>query len=163
MKKFAILSLLVLLSFPLAWGQSSASDIPASQLPPAVKQVLEEYLGILRASRDLDDCAHRFKAIAGGALVNEDGLSLRSTVQPYSLKKDFENVRFYAQPTAITRVNVSASNGMGYGPSAVRGKVYKIWVGKASGQAGMPAPISIIVPESHAFINSPKVVGIGSL
>jgi hypothetical protein len=63
----------------------------------------------------------------------------------------------------ITRVNASASNGQGFGASAIKGKVYKIWIAKKEGAAGMPAPISIMVPEGHATIKTPKVVVIGSL
>ena len=125
--------------------------------------MLEQYLNILRTSRSVDECASRLVAIAGGGLVNEDGRSLRQTVPRFSLKKDFNNVRFYAQPTKITRVKVRRSNGEGYGASAIRGQRYTIYIAKAPGQAGMPSPISIMVPEAHAFVRGPRVVGIGSL
>jgi len=93
--------------------------------------------------------------------VNEAGDALRSNVKPYSLKKDHSNVRFYANPVRITRVNRNPNLvTSGFGQSAIRGTVYKIWIAKASGSAGMPAPISIIVPEGGG---TPKVVGIGSL
>jgi len=144
-------------------AQSTKNDIPVSKLPQEVKEVLVEYVSILINSSDLDVCAENFIAVAGGSLVNEDGLSLRSSVKPYSLKKDFQNVKFYANPLKITRVNVSYTNGSGFGESALKGKKYKIWIDKAKGQAGMPAPISIIVPEGHPSIKTPKVVGIGSL
>ncbi len=146
-----------------AMAQSRKNDISVSQLPKAVRQVLDQYIDILSTSKDLDECAQRFVNIAGGALVNEDGRTLRNSVMPYSLKKDFGGVKFYQQPLAISRVNASPSNGTGFGPSAIRGMVYKIWIDKKPGQAGMPAPISIMVPEGHAEIKSPKVVNIGSL
>ncbi|MCC5946479.1 MAG: hypothetical protein JJT94_16225 [Bernardetiaceae bacterium] len=144
-------------------AQGRQNDISPAQLPSEVKTVLGQYLGILQQSANLDECAERFSAIAGGSLVNEDGISLRSRVKPYALKKDFENIKFYRNPIRITRVNVSHSNGMGFGPSAIRGKVYKIWIDKKEGVGGMPAPISIMVPEGHAQITTPKVVNIGSL
>jgi hypothetical protein len=81
----------------------------------------------------------------------------------FSLKKDHSNFKFYAVPLQITRVNKGFSNSDGFGASALKGAVYKIWIAKKAGVSGMPAPISILVPENHATINSPKVVNIGSL
>jgi hypothetical protein len=72
-------------------------------------------------------------------------------------------VRHYADPIRITRVNLGYSNGSGYGPSAIKGKVYKIWIDKKDPSLGMPAPITIMVPEGHPTIQNPKVTGIGSL
>lgn len=162
--KTILLSLLATLVFSLsAKAQSKTNDIPVSQLPAEVKAILDQYIEILNSSQSLDECAQRFTAIAGGGLVNEDGLTLRSSVQPYSLKKDYDNLKFYKVPILITRVNKSPSNGSGYGPSAIKGQVYKIWISKKDGGAGIPAPISIMVPEGHPTINTPKVVGIGSL
>jgi hypothetical protein len=163
MKRIIFSSLFMLFFSLSSYAQSKTNDISISQLPPEVKAVLDEYIKILNTSQSLDECATRFTAIAGGGLVNEDGLSLRSSIQPYSLKKDYENLKFYKVPVLITRVNMSPSNGSGYGPSAIKGQVYKIWISKKDGGAGLPAPISIMVPEGHPTINTPKVVGIGSL
>lgn len=162
--RLIVVSLLFLGLVQSTYGQSRRNDIPVRQLPDEVKQVLGKYMAILSQSESLDQCADAFVQIAGGSLVNEDGESLRSSVKPYSLKKDFQNVKFYAMnPIRVTRVNVRETNGTGYGWSALKGKIYKIWIKKADGQAGMPAPISIIVPEGHESITTPKVVGIGSL
>ena len=144
-------------------AQSKRNDIPVASLPQEVRQTLSSYIALLRKSPSLDACAEQFTRLAGGGLVNEDGQSLRGSVKPYSLKKDFQNVRFYAEPLRITRVNATPNRSSGYGASALRGTLYKIWIAKAEGQAGMPAPISILVPEGHASIQSPRVVGIGSL
>jgi hypothetical protein len=163
MKQFFLSFVFALAAISFAQAQGRANDIPVSQLPAEVKAVLVEYVDILRNSKDLDECAEKFIAVAGGSLVNEDGLSLRSSVQPFSLKKDYNNVKWYANPIKITRVNVSTTNGSGYGESAIKGKVYKIWIDKADKSTGMPAPISIVVPEGHASIKTPKVVNIGSL
>ncbi len=142
-------------------SQSSVNDIPASQLPSDVKAVFDQYIKILN-SEDLNKCGAEFSKIAGGSLVNPSGTALRSSVKPYSLKKDFDNIHLYHQPVKITRVNKSFSNGKGYGESAIKGDVFKIWIAKKEGQAGMPAPVSIMVPQGHASIKSPKVVTIGS-
>jgi hypothetical protein len=163
MKKLLSLFLFsfVLLSFITA--QSSANNIPISKIPADVKAVLEQYVTILRSSADLEECAEKFLEVAGGALVNENASGLRQDVPQFSLKKDFNNVKFYANPIKITRVNVSSSNGDGYGWSAIKGKKYKIWIEKANKSNGMPAPITILVPEGHESIILPKVVNIGSL
>jgi hypothetical protein len=144
-------------------AQSTRNDIPVGKLPKEVRDVLVRYIQILRTSSDLDACATAFATIAGGSLVNEDGQTLRNNVKPYSLKKDFGNVKFYADPIRITRVNVSRSNGSGFGPSAIAGTVYKIWIDKRAGAGGVPAPISIMVPENHPTIKTPKIINIGSL
>lgn len=160
---FLFLFVLFFCSPTLSLAQSRRNDIPPASLPAEVRTTLDNYLSLLRESKSLDDCAERFVELAGGGLVNEDGRSLRGTVKPYSLKKDFQNVRFYAHPIRITRVNATPNRSSGYGASAIGGTIYKIWIDKAKGQAGMPAPISILAPEGHPSIQSPRVVGIGSL
>lgn len=143
-------------------GQSKANDITVDKLPAEVKAVLDRYVEIL-GSADLNTCAGKFTEIAGGGLVNENfPITLRSTVQNYSLKKDFDDIKFYENPVVITRVNVSSTNGNGFGATAIKGKIYKIWIGKKSGVAGMPAPVQILVPDGHDKIKTPKVTNIGS-
>lgn len=165
MKK--ILFVLTTCFFPLlSSGQSRATDISVGDLPGEVKQVLEQYIAGLRSARSLDQAAENFAKVAGGSLVNEDpeNITLRNSVKPYSLKKDFENVKFYAEPIQITRVNCPPNlTQSGFGASAIKGKVFKIWIAKADGQAGLPAPVSILVPEGHSTIKTPKVINIGSL
>lgn len=162
MKKifFALLMIGVVHNF--ASAQSRANDIPTDKLPKEVKAVLEQYLTILRTSADIDQCAGKFIDLAGGGLVNEDAKTLRKDVARFSLNKDFSNVKFYANPLKISRVNLSYSNGDGLGWSAIKGKKYKIWIEKADKSNGMPAPVTILVPEGHESIKAPKVVNIGS-
>lgn len=163
--KTIVLSLLFLLCISGIKAQSKTNDIPVEKLPAEVKTVLEEYLTILSTSTTIEDCAKAFVQIAGGALVNEDDktITLRQDVDRFSLKKDYGNVKFYQLPLNITRVKVNYSNGNGFGASAIKGKVYKIWIAKKEGQPGLPAPVSILVPEGHPTIKLPKVVSIGSL
>lgn len=145
-----------------AGAQTKANDIPIKDIPAEVLQVLNRYAEIL-SSESLEKCAETFIEIAGGSLVNETGKKLGRTVPEFSLKKDYNDFKHYANPLEITRVNKTFSNGQGYGESAIKGYVYKIWIDKKKGVNGMPAPISILVPEGHATIKTPKVVGIGSL
>ncbi len=121
---------------------------------------------MLRNSASLDEMAINFTKIAGGGLVNESAMSisLRSTIKEFSLKKDYTGIKLYAYPIVITRVNSNpTASAQGFGESAIMGRVYKIWIGKADGQPGMPAPISVLVPQNHSSIKTPKIVGIGSL
>lgn len=143
-------------------AQSKANDIPVSKLPNEVNLVLEQYVNLLLKSSDINQCAEKFLEVAGGGLVNEDAKSLRKDVARFSLNKDFSNVKFYAKPLKISRVNLSYSNGDGLGWSAIKGKKYKIWIEKADKSNGMPAPVTILVPEGHESIKVPKVVNIGS-
>jgi hypothetical protein len=153
----------LLLTSAVINAQSKANDIHPSKLPKEVQEVLVQYVSILRNSANIDECAEKFLEVAGGSLVDENATALRQDVPRFSLNKDFSNAKFYANPIKITRVNLTVSNGEGYGWSAIKGKKYKIWIEKANKGNGMPAPISIIVPEGHENIKTPKVVNIGSL
>ncbi len=153
----------MLLAGASANAQSKKDDIPAAELPAPVKGVLEQYVKLLRAGPDVDACAKALIPIAGGGLVNPEGTGLRQDVPRFALKKDFDNVKFYADPVEITRVNKGTTGGQGFGKSAIKGAVYKIWIAKKKGGAGLPAPISIMVPEGHPTITTPRVVVIGSL
>lgn len=158
---FALLCSLTMLNLS-AFAQSTRDDIAVKALPAEVLNVLTEYTRIL-GCESLEKCAESFVEIAGGTLINETGKKLRVDVPQFSLKKDFNNFKFYATPIELTRVNKRYSNGDGYGDSAIKGWVYKIWIDKKKGVNGMPAPISILVPEGHSWIKTPKVIGIGSL
>jgi hypothetical protein len=137
------------------------SDKAVNQLPVGVNIVLEEYINILRTSKDLDECAIKFLTIAGGTLVNPEGTMLRNSVKPYSLKKDFENIHFYMSPVKIVRVVKIQTKQAGYGKSALAGDWYKIYIAKKDGS--QPAPIHIVDPIGHPFIKTPKVIQVGSL
>ncbi len=147
-----------------AQAQGKANDISVGQLPAEVKKVLVQYIDLLSTSKNLAECASKFATIAGGSLVNEstDKITLRSSVEPYALKKDYENCKFYAQPVEITRVNVSRTAGSGFGATTLAGTIYKVWIAKKEGEVGLPAPVSIIVPENHKTIKTPKIINIGS-
>jgi hypothetical protein len=160
---FKMLVLLALLAFNAqVKAQGSEYDIPISELPQNVEDVLKQYIEILR-SASLDQAAIKFVAIAGGSLINSDGSDLSRGKKEFSLQKDYNDLKHYAYPIKITRVNKTESNGQGYGETAIKGTVYKIWIDKKSSDLGMPAPISIMVPVGHATIKTPKVVNIGSL
>ncbi len=159
MKKLSVL-FFVLIASVLSMN-AQQKDIPVKDLPKEVKVVLDKYVEILSTSKDLDECAERFLDIAGGGLVNPAGTALRSSVKPYSLKKDFEDIKYYKVPVVIVRVAKTRTGQAGYGESAIAGDWYKIYIAKKDGS--QPAPIHIVVPENHPTIKEPKVTGIGSL
>ncbi|MDX2172544.1 MAG: hypothetical protein SFY56_05445 [Bacteroidota bacterium] len=166
-KKITQLVLTVLLSssYSFIFGQGLKSDITVDKLPQEVKQVLENYITILSSSASYEDCATKFTQIAGGGLIDEslNKVTLRTATKTYSLKKDFDNIKFYANPIVIKRVSVSPSRTSGFGESAITGTIYKIFIEKKAGGVGLPAPISIMVPKNHPKIKSPKVINVGSL
>jgi hypothetical protein len=141
--------------------QAQQKDIPVSELPKEVKTVLDEYVNILTTSKDLDECANRFISVAGGTLVNPAGNALRSSVKPYSLKKDYNDIKYYKVPVEIARVAKTRTQQCGYGASAIAGDWYKIYIVKKDGS--QPAPIQIVVPENNPNVTTPKVMSIGSL
>lgn len=144
--------------------EGNAAAGPAhGQLPADARYALDQYILILRQSRSIDECAGRFLGIAGGSLLNSSGTQLRQDVPQMSLKKDYNNIRFYADPPILTRVDYTPDASDGYGATAIRGRMYKVWIAKAQGQSGMPAPISILIPVGHPNIHDPKIIGIGSL
>lgn len=158
---FAI-GLLFIFSFGIIKAQTT--EISADQVPNEVKAVLNQYINILTNSNNLDVCANEMLKIAAGGLLSQDCKSIASDVKPYSLKKDFENVKFYKNPVVITRVQLINDDYDGYGPTLISGTVYKIWIAKKEGVNGMPAPVKIIVPKNHPTYKTPKVISnIGSL
>jgi len=155
------LLILVAIFFVPFFVSAQQKDIPVSELPKEVRVVLDKYVEILTTSKNLDNCANNFMEVAGGGLVNPAGTKLRSSVKPYSLKKDFNNIKFYNVPVKIARVAKTKTNMCGYGASAIAGDWYKIYIVKKDGS--QPAPIQIVVPKGHKTIKTPKVISIGSL
>ena len=142
-------------------ANAQQKDIPVSELPKEVKQIVEEYVNILSTSKDLDECAEKFMKIAGGGLVNPAGTKLRSSVKPYSLKKDFTNIKSVKMPVEIIRVAKTKTGQAGYGTSALAGDWYKVYIAKVEG-GGRPAPVHVVFPKDHPTIKVPKVTQGGS-
>ncbi len=139
------------------WAWSKADDIPVENLPAAVRSVLDKYVQILKESPSVDEAAAAFAQIAGGSLVNDNG-SVSNNTKQFGLKKDFNNLKHYAWPIRITRVNKTVSRGEGYGARKIAGDRYTIWIAKDDPAKGLPAPVTIIAPTG----GEPKVVNVGS-
>ncbi|MBP7735017.1 MAG: hypothetical protein KA369_03500 [Spirochaetes bacterium] len=157
--KVIALSMITVLLFWAGSTRARQTDIPVDQVPADVIEVLNRYLRILSTSTSLDACAMEVAKISGGHMLSQSGAISRD-VLPYSLKKDYENVKFYKVPAVITRVAYSEDDYDGFGPTLIQGARYKIWIAKKDGVAGLPAPIPIIKPKD----GKPKIVTvIGSL
>ena len=76
----------------------------------------------------------------------------------FSLKKDFQNSKFYQYPAKITRVVKILNDYDGYQQNYIEGTSYKVWIAKKDGVAGMPAPVRVIKPKDKPA----KIIGIGS-
>ena len=152
----------IMLTLVLVWAGSTMAaqtDIPKEQVPRDVIEVLNKYLQILSTSKSLDACAVQVAKIAGGHMLSLSG-AISGDVLPYSLKKDYDNVKFYKVPAVITRVVRMDDDYDGFGPTLIQGTRYKIWIAKKDGVAGLPAPIPVLKPKK----GSPKIVTIiGSL
>lgn len=152
----------VLASALIFWAGSSNAgqqDIPKNQVPRDVIAILNQYLKILTTSPSLEVCGQRVAKIAAGHMLSQSG-GISDDVIQFSLKKDYQNAKFYKVPAVITRVVKIEDDYDGYGPTLFQGTRYKIWIAKKDGVAGLPAPIPIIKPKTGA----PKIVTtIGSL
>jgi len=138
---------------------SQTKDISESKLPDDVKEVLNEYIKILQNATDLNDAASKVKSIFAGHLLNSEG-EVDKDVYYFSLKKDYNNAKFYQYPVEITRISRTMNDYDGFQETLFEGTRYKIWIAKKDGVAGLPAPVPIIKPSKGA----PKVVSvIGSL
>jgi hypothetical protein len=156
-KTFAVF-LMILSINAIIFSQTADNDIPVRDLPNDVKAVLDKYIEILSNSENIDDCGTKFYEIAGGDLLNFDGSDLYRDLKSFSLKKDFSNIKYYAIPVKITRVNKKTNDYRGYEKTYIEGDTYKIWIAKKPGVNGLPAPVSILKPKN----GKPKIVGIGS-
>ena len=147
------------LMFSFIPGHAERKDINPSELPADVMDVLKQYCTVLSTSPDIETCAKKLAPIAGGHLLDSQGKISRDVFE-FSLKKDFQNIKFYQVPPVITRIQRETDDYDGYESTLIQGTRYKIWIAKKEGVAGMPAPVPIIKPAK----GSPKVVSnIGSL
>ena len=155
--------LIILISaFYFSSVYSQRKDIPVEEVPLSVINVLNQYMKILSESPTLEECGKKVYPFLGGGLLSFDGKKVSSDAMQFSLKKDYNNVKFYSVPAEITRVQLIQNGYDGYDKNYIEGDIYKIWVNKKEGVAGMPAPIPVIVPKNDP--EHPKVIAtIGSM
>lgn len=158
-KSFIMVSVLAVSLLCAVTTNAGQKEIPAAKVPADVVKVLNMYLNILTTSPTLEACAQKVAAISAGHMLSQNG-GISRDVLDFSLKKDFQNAKFYKVPAVITRVVVIENDYDGFGPTLFQGTRYRIWIAKRDGVAGLPAPIPVIKPASGA----PKIVTtIGSL
>jgi hypothetical protein len=141
-------------------GYPQKNDIPVSELPSEARKLVEDYINILKVGT-LDDAELNFAQLAGGDLIDEDGLTLREDVKPDALKRDRTNLKFYAIPLQIVRVQMFAKKTSGVGLGEIKGTLYKIWLARKSENEGKPSYISVIIPYENSAVKTPKIVEIG--
>jgi hypothetical protein len=134
------------------------NNIQISEIPADVKETLTKYMEILSKSKSVEEAANSlFKAdLIGGSLLNTSATGPSDDILMFSLKKDFDNVKFYDNPPVITGVTFTADDYDGYQNTLIQGDHYKIWVKKKDGVNGRPAPVPIIRPKN----GKPKVVSV---
>ncbi|MCU0444945.1 MAG: hypothetical protein MUE85_08490 [Microscillaceae bacterium] len=141
-------------------GYTQKNDIPVSELPAEARKLTEEYVNILKIGT-LDDAELNFAQLAGGDLIDEDGITLREDVKPDALKRDRSNLKFYAQPLQIVRVQMFSKKASGVGLGEIKGTLYKIWLARKDDTTGKPSYISVIVPSENSQVKTAKIVEIG--
>lgn len=134
-----------------------SSDIPISDLPQEISDLVNQYVYILQTSATLEEAASKLQNILGGGLLNTQGKISQDTLS-FTLKKDFQNARLYQYPIKITRVVKILNDYDGYKNTYIEGIGYKVWVAKKEGLPGMPAPVHVIKPKDKPAV----IIGIGS-
>ena len=156
-------ALIVCLMFALSGAVFAApKELEPSAAPEDVVETLNAYLTALSSCASVDEAGNVLlsKGLVGGHLLSTDGTQVSSDALQFSLKKDFENVKFYTVPAVITRITVEESSYDGFRKTLFEGTRYKIWIKKKPGVAGLPAPVPVIKPKA----GKPRVVStVGSL
>lgn len=157
---FLVLSLTIVffILFSSSLLNNQSQDIPISELPQEILDIVNQYLFILQNSVTLEEAASKLQNILGGGLLNYQGQISQDTLS-FSLKKDFQNAKLYQYPVKITRVVKILNDYDGYKQSYIEGTGYKVWVAKKEGTAGLPAPVHLIKPKDGS---TAKIIGIGS-
>lgn len=157
-KLFIIVAILFIFIIIFSSSTLQSSDIPISELPQEISNIVSQYLFVLQNSTTLEEAASKLQNILGGGLLNYQGQISQDTLS-FSLKKDFQNAKLYQYPIKITRVMKILNDYDGYQQTYIEGTGYKVWVAKKDGVAGMPAPIHVIKPNNGS---AAKIIGIGS-
>ncbi|MFN8256129.1 MAG: hypothetical protein U0W24_10600 [Bacteroidales bacterium] len=159
LKRTFAMATIVMFAF---YMNAQKNNIQISEIPADVKELLGKYLEILSSGKSVEEVANTLysEGIIGGGLLNTSATGPSDDIIRFSLKKDFDNVKFYDVPPVITGVTFTADTYDGYQNTLIKGDLYKIWVKKKNGVNGRPAPIPVLKPKN----GKPVVVSvIGSL
>ena len=127
----------------MAWA--APPSLPAD---PAAVEVISRFLDICNRDGDLES---KGREVVAARLVHASKLDLNNPAQlnadalRFGFKRAAENAHFYE--TRITRVTQTSTTGVGFGTTAQRGRLYKYFVAKRAGVAGMPAPLHVFFPD----------------
>lgn len=123
---------------------------------------LKRFMEILTTSADIDTAAKTVvaeKLVHAGRIDKNNPRTLNNDALRFSFKKAFENAKMYDPAPLVTRYVLTGTSAVGFGPTAMKGKLYKYFVAKKEGVNGMPAPIQIFYPEDGS---EPLVYDFGS-
>ena len=140
----------------IAWA--APPSVPAD---PAAIAVITRFLEICTRSGDLESLG---RDVVAAGLVHASKLDANNPAQlnadslRFGFKRAAENARLY-EPR-ITRVVQTTTTAVGFGTTAQRGRLFKYFVAKRPGVAGMPAPLHVFFPDQGG---SPVLYDWGSL
>jgi hypothetical protein len=123
---------------------------------------LKRFMEILTTSPDIDTAAKTVvseKLVHAGRIDKNNPRTLNNDALRFSFKKAFDNAKLYDPAPLITRYQLTTTSAVGFGPTAMKGKLWKYFVAKKEGVNGMPAPIQIFYPEDGS---EPLVYDFGS-
>jgi hypothetical protein len=124
-----------------AVAQEAAPD------PKAVEKI-DQFLKICVETPTLEEAAKKVVAanlVHVSMLDKNDKTKLNADKMRFSFKKAYENAKFYE--TKITRIQKTSVTAIGFKETAQKGTLFKYWVAKKEGQAGLPAPVQVFFPE----------------
>ncbi len=139
-----------------------ASQVFAQDTPPDERglEKIKRFMEICLNNPDLNE--------AGKQLVAEKvvHLSKRDKNDPRKLNPDSLRFAFKRAHGAIgqyqllvVRTTLTTTSAVGFGPTAQKGKLYKYFIAKKDGIAGMPAPVQVFYPDGG---EDPVVYDFGS-
>jgi hypothetical protein len=138
-----------------------ASHGAAPAAAPEAEPLLNALVSELQQNRaDYEAAIAHATPLLHKSLLSPDGASVTADLRRFSFKKAFDNAGHYALPVRVLRARPSHVTGIGFGPTAERGRVVDYFIAKREGVAGMPAPVSVFFPEGGG---PAKIAYVGSL
>jgi hypothetical protein len=138
-----------------------AQDIPLESFSAKAIEVTNSFMAAVLAHPD-DEMAAAKAALPfiHRSEYNNEGTDLKKDRLDFSFKKAWQNAKFYDSPVKITRIQKQSITAIGFAATAQKGTCYKVFIGKKTGVAGLPAPLNVFIPEDGS---DPKVYYYGSL
>lgn len=138
-----------------------AQDVQLSDFDQRGIEVINKFMeAINNNSGDENAAAKAAMPYIHKSEYDNTGTALKRDRMDFSFKKAWQNAKFYDTPVKVTRIQKQNLSAIGFGSTAESGIAYKVFIGKKSGVAGMPAPLNVFFPTNGS---EPKVYYYGSL